>query len=44
MGRKAGKQALKDYVVFPALSGPSFVPAAVGGLVANRSATSGRTP
>ena len=33
--RKAGKQMLKDYVVFPALSGPSFVPAAVGGLVAN---------
>ena len=27
MGRKAGKQALKDFVVFPALSGPSFVPA-----------------
>ncbi|MCD2196613.1 acyl-CoA desaturase [Actinomycetospora endophytica] len=35
MLRKAGKQMLKDYVVFPALSGPSFVPAAVGGLVAN---------
>ncbi len=35
MARKAGKQALKDYVVFPALSGPSFVPAALGGLVAN---------
>ncbi|WP_207787448.1 acyl-CoA desaturase [Actinomycetospora cinnamomea] len=35
MGRKAGKQALKDFVVFPALSGPSFVPAAVGGLLAN---------
>ncbi|MEJ2870665.1 acyl-CoA desaturase [Actinomycetospora sp. OC33-EN08] len=35
MLRKAGKQALKDYVVFPALSGPSFVPALVGGLLAN---------
>jgi NADPH-dependent stearoyl-CoA 9-desaturase len=35
MAKKAGKQALKDYVIFPALSGPSFVPAAVGGLVAN---------
>jgi len=35
MGRKAGKQALKDFVVFPALSGPSFVPALVGGLLAN---------
>ena len=35
MARKAGKQALKDYVVFPALSGPSFVPAALGGLLAN---------
>jgi fatty acid desaturase len=35
MARKAGKQMLKDYVVYPALSGPSFVPAAVGGLLAN---------
>ena len=35
MARKAGKQMLKDYVVFPALSGPSFVPAAIGGLLAN---------
>ena len=35
MARKAGKQMLKDYVVFPALSGPSFVPAAVGGFLAN---------
>jgi fatty acid desaturase len=35
MAKKAGKQALKDYVVFPALSGPSFVPALVGGLLAN---------
>ncbi|WP_414638167.1 fatty acid desaturase family protein [Actinomycetospora sp.] len=35
MARKAGKQALKDFVVFPALSGPSFVPAALGGLLAN---------
>jgi NADPH-dependent stearoyl-CoA 9-desaturase len=35
MARKAGKQALKDYVVFPALSGPSFVPAAIGGFLAN---------
>ena len=35
MARKAGKQALKDFVVFPVLSGPSFVPALVGGALAN---------
>jgi fatty acid desaturase len=33
--RKSGKQMLKDYVIFPALSGPSFVPAALGGLASN---------
>jgi len=35
MARKAARQIVKDYVVFPALSGPSFVPAAVGAFLAN---------
>jgi linoleoyl-CoA desaturase len=33
--RKAGKQVIKDYVVWPALSGPSAVPAFFGSLGAN---------
>ena len=35
LARKAGKQLAKDYVVWPALSGPSAVPALVGSLGAN---------
>ncbi len=33
--RKARKQLFKDYVLFPALSGPSAVPAFLGNLTAN---------
>ncbi|MEV0031543.1 acyl-CoA desaturase [Nocardia sp. NPDC050793] len=33
--RKAGKQALKDYVVFPALTGPLFVSTLAGNAAAN---------
>jgi NADPH-dependent stearoyl-CoA 9-desaturase len=35
LGRKAGRQVLKDYVVWPALSGPSAIPAALGSFTAN---------
>ncbi|UTI64065.1 acyl-CoA desaturase [Paraconexibacter antarcticus] len=33
--KKARKQLFKDYLLFPALSGPSFVPNALGNLTAN---------
>lgn len=33
--RKSGRQVLKDYVLFPALTGPLFVPTLVGNAVAN---------
>lgn len=33
--RKAGRQVLKDYVVFPALTGPLFVSTALGNATAN---------
>ncbi|MGV9817588.1 fatty acid desaturase family protein [Nocardia xishanensis] len=33
--RKAGKQALKDYVIFPALTGPLFVSTLAGNAAAN---------
>ena len=35
VGRKAGRQVLKDYVAFPALAGPFFLPVLAGNLVAN---------
>ncbi|HEY4376819.1 MAG TPA: acyl-CoA desaturase, partial [Acidimicrobiales bacterium] len=35
MGRKAAKQVGKDYVLFPALAGPAFLPVLTGNLVAN---------
>jgi linoleoyl-CoA desaturase len=35
LARKAGKQVIKDYVVWPVLSGPSAVPAFLGSLGAN---------
>jgi linoleoyl-CoA desaturase len=35
VGRKAVRQALKDYVVTPVLAGPSFVPALAGTFTAN---------
>lgn len=35
MGRKVGRQLLKDYVVFPALAGPFFAPVIAGNLTAN---------
>jgi fatty acid desaturase len=35
VGRKAGRQALKDYVLFPALAGPFFLPVLTGNAVAN---------
>jgi linoleoyl-CoA desaturase len=35
MGRKAGKQAAKDYLLWPLLSGPSFIPSLLGNLTAN---------
>jgi fatty acid desaturase len=35
IGRKGGRQALKDYVLFPALSGPGFLFTAAGNLTAN---------
>ena len=34
-GRKAGRQVLKDYVVFPALTGPMFVTTVIGNAGAN---------
>ena len=33
--RKSGKQVLKDYVLFPALTGPLFVPTLLGNATAN---------
>jgi linoleoyl-CoA desaturase len=33
--RKAGRQIAKDYIAFPLLAGPSFLPALLGGLTAN---------
>ncbi len=33
--RKAGRQVVKDYVAFPLLAGPSFLPALLGNLAAN---------
>ncbi len=35
VGRKIGRQLLKDYVLFPALAGPFFLPVLLGNLVAN---------
>jgi fatty acid desaturase len=35
VGRKGGRQVLKDYVAFPALAGPFFFPVLAGNLVAN---------
>ncbi len=35
MWRKASKQVLKDYVIFPALTGPLFVPTLLGNASAN---------
>ncbi|MGV9710686.1 fatty acid desaturase family protein [Gordonia sp. NPDC003424] len=35
MWRKAGRQVLKDYIVFPALTGPLFVPTLLGNATAN---------
>src|SRR4029453_146089 len=33
--RKAGRQVVKDYVAFPLLAGPSFLPALLGNLGAH---------
>ncbi len=33
--RKSGRQVLKDYVLFPALTGPLFVPTLIGNATAN---------
>ncbi|GAA2581812.1 acyl-CoA desaturase [Dactylosporangium fulvum] len=33
--RKAGRQVVKDYIAFPLLAGPSFLPALLGNLTAN---------
>ena len=35
VARKVGKQVLKDYIVFPLLAGPFFLPVLLGNLVAN---------
>ncbi|MCD9027549.1 acyl-CoA desaturase [Luteimonas sp. BDR2-5] len=35
VGRKMGRQLLKDYLVFPALAGPFFLPVLLGNLAAN---------
>ena len=35
IGRKMGRQFLKDYVAFPALAGPFFAPVLLGNLTAN---------
>ncbi len=35
VGRKVGKQVFKDYLLFPALAGPFFLPVLLGNLVAN---------
>jgi fatty acid desaturase len=35
VGRKMARQVVKDYVVFPALAGPFFLPVLLGNVVAN---------
>lgn len=35
VGRKMGKQMLKDYVLFPALAGPFFLPVLIANVIAN---------
>ncbi len=35
IGRKSGRQVLKDYVLFPLLAGPFFLPVLTGNFVAN---------
>jgi linoleoyl-CoA desaturase len=35
VGRKMGRQLVKDYVIFPLLAGPFFLPVLLGNLVAN---------
>ncbi len=35
VGRKMGRQVLKDYVLFPLLAGPFFLPVLLGNVVAN---------
>ncbi len=35
MGRKSGRQVLKDYVIFPALTGPLFLSTLAGNFTAN---------
>ncbi len=35
VGRKMARQVLKDYVLFPALAGPFFLPVLIGNAVAN---------
>lgn len=35
LGRKIGRQVLKDYVIFPALAGPFFLPVLLGNITAN---------
>lgn len=35
LGRKIGRQMLKDYVIFPALAGPFFLPVLLGNITAN---------
>ncbi|MCF7751068.1 acyl-CoA desaturase [Bacillus subtilis subsp. subtilis] len=35
VGRKMGKQMVKDYLLFPALAGPFFLPVLLGNVVAN---------
>ncbi|MGY3230740.1 fatty acid desaturase [Luteibacter sp. HA06] len=35
VGRKMGRQLLKDYVVFPLLAGPFFLPVLLGNMLAN---------
>jgi linoleoyl-CoA desaturase len=35
VGRKMGTQVLKDYLLFPALAGPFFLPVLLGNVVAN---------
>ncbi|WP_036137782.1 acyl-CoA desaturase [Luteibacter sp. 9135] len=35
VGRKMGRQLLKDYLVFPLLAGPFFLPVLLGNMVAN---------
>ena len=35
VGRKMGRQVLKDYVLFPLLAGPFFLPVLLGNVIAN---------